>query len=129
LIPVGPTTFRDPKELRKAASTFDGLPLLSTHRPIDADDHPRQLVVGAIGTDVAWEAPYLTATVTVWDQRAIDAIESGEQCELSCGYRYKPDMTTPGTFEGKRYDGIMTAIEGNHVALVETGRVGWDCSL
>jgi uncharacterized protein len=34
-----------------------------------------------------------------------------------------------GTYEGRRYDGIMTAIEGNHVALVEDGRAGRDCAI
>jgi hypothetical protein len=64
------------------------------------------------------------ATITVWDRRAIDAIESGDQRELSCGYSYRPIMR-PGIFAGKRYDGVMRDIVGNHVALVESGRVRW----
>jgi hypothetical protein len=118
---------RDPNELRKSASTFDGLPVLIRHVPVSAADHPRELTVGTIG-DVRWDGPYLAATVTVWDQAAIDAIESGRRRELSCGYHYVPIMR-PGVFEGRRFDGIMTAIRGNHVALVETGRVGADCTL
>ena len=31
-----------------------------------------------------------------------------------------------GTFNGQPYDGIMTNIRGNHVALVERGRIGRD---
>jgi hypothetical protein len=31
---------------------------------------------------------------------------------------------TPGVYEGKRFDGIMRDIQGNHVALVPDGRVG-----
>jgi hypothetical protein len=61
----------------------------------------------------------------VWDADAIDGIESGEQRELSAAYRYEPDMT-PGTYQGVRYDGVMRDIEGNHVALVESGRAGSD---
>jgi uncharacterized protein len=118
---------RHPAEIRRAASTFDGLPLLSTHRPVGADDHPRELVVGTVGTDVRWDAPYLTASIVVWDQRSIDAIESGGKRELSCGYRYVP-VITPGIFRGQRFDGVMTQIEGNHVALVDVGRVR-DCAL
>ena len=33
---------------------------------------------------------------------------------------------TPGVYEGHRYDGIMTNIRGNHVALVKDGRAGTD---
>lgn len=33
---------------------------------------------------------------------------------------------TPGTYEGQPYDGRMTNIRGNHVALVEKGRAGPD---
>jgi hypothetical protein len=119
---------RDPKELRKAAASFDGLPLLAMHRPVDAGDHPYQLVCGALGTDAQFDGTYLRNSVCVWSQGAIDAIESGDQRELSCGYHYVPVMKS-GVFDGKSFDGVMTAIRGNHVALVEIGRVGSDCSL
>jgi uncharacterized protein len=58
----------------------------------------------------------------IWDQSAIDAVESGETADISCGYRYRPVME-PGTFRGEPYDGRMVDIEGSHVALVPDGRV------
>jgi hypothetical protein len=33
----------------------------------------------------------------------------------------------PGVYQGQHYDGIMTNLRGNHVALVENGRAGADC--
>jgi hypothetical protein len=33
---------------------------------------------------------------------------------------------TPGMYEGQRYDGVMREIQGNHVALVKSGRAGSD---
>lgn len=120
--------YRDPEELAKAAPTFAGKPILATHRPISADDHPHEIVVGAIGDDVRFEAPYLKAPLTIWDNAAITGIESGEQRQLSCGYSYKPDMT-PGVVNGERFAGRMTEIAGNHVALVQTGRVGPECAV
>jgi 8-oxo-dGTP pyrophosphatase MutT (NUDIX family) len=116
---------RHPDELKKGASTFDGKPLLHIHKPVSADQHPRQDVVGSIGTNVEFEHPYLWAPLSVWDGNAIKRIESGDQKELSSGYQYKPDMT-PGTYEGEPYDGVMRDIVGNHVALVEEGRAGPD---
>jgi len=117
--------FRDPKELEKAASTFNNLPLLSKHVPVSADDHPKDIVVGSTGTDAVFEAPYLKNTLVVWTADAIASVESGKQKELSCAYRYRADMK-PGTFEGQSYDGVMRDIVGNHVALVREGRAGPD---
>jgi hypothetical protein len=118
--------WRSPRELARSAPSFRGLPLLLTHRPLEASDHERSLVVGCIG-DVEWDPPYLVADIMVWDQHALDAIEGGQN-ELSAGYHYTPDMT-PGIFEGRRFDGRMTQISGNHIALVDFGRVGASCAL
>jgi hypothetical protein len=114
---------RDPGELAKAAGTFNNLPLLARHVPVTADDHQPGLVVGSTGTDAVFEAPYLKNSLVIWQAVAIAGIESGEQCELSSAYRYTPVMT-PGVYEGVAYDGVMTNIQGNHVALVEVGRAG-----
>jgi hypothetical protein len=116
---------RDPEELQKAAPTFNGVQLLRKHTPVDAQDHKPWDVVGTTGTDAKFEPPYLTNSLHVWSQEAIDDIEGGDKKELSCGYNYDPDMT-PGTYEGLQFDGVMRAICGNHVALVKDGRAGPD---
>jgi hypothetical protein len=117
--------FRAPDELAKAAPSFSSKPLFSIHRPSTAENHPKQITVGSIGNDVRFVAPYLRAPLVVWDAAAIDGIESDDQRELSCGYRYDADMT-PGIYKGTRYDGVMRNILGNHVTLVESGRAGSD---
>jgi hypothetical protein len=117
--------FRDPLELARAASTFARLPILSKHIPISADAHPAELVVGAIGSDVEFNEPYLDADVCIWENGAIAGIETDTVREFSCAYRYTPVMTA-GEYHGQRYDGVMTEIAGNHLALVETGRAGSD---
>jgi hypothetical protein len=118
--------YRDAGELAKAVSTFAGKPILLTHIPVSADDHPREVTVGAIGDDVQFIAPYLMAPLSIWDGEAIALIESGEQKELSSAYRYDPVMTPGVSPEGESYDGIMTNISGNHLALVREGRAGSD---
>ena len=117
--------FRDPIELAKAAGSFNNIPLLSRHVPVSAEDHQPKIIVGSLGTDAAFDAPYLRNSLVVWAKDAIDDIESGEKVELSSAYRYRADMT-PGNFEGKSYDGVMRDINGNHVALVKEGRAGPD---
>ena len=115
---------RDPAELAKAARTFEGKPLLMSHRPQLAGDHDHAITVGAVH-NVRWSPPHLKASLSVWDGAAIAAIRDGSRAALSCGYNYDADMR-PGTYEGERYDGRMTNLRGNHVSLVEEGRAGPD---
>ena len=116
---------RPPEELEKATPTMNGVPLLRTHVPVDADDHQEKEIAGAVGTSARWDAPYIKNAVTIWPRKDIDGIESRDKCELSPGYHYKAVMI-PGEFEGEPYDGMMTEIIFNHVALVEEGRQGPD---
>lgn len=117
--------FRDPVELERGAATFARLPILSEHVPVTVDAPRPDLVVGAIGSEITFSAPYLDADLCVWDATAIAGIETDKVRELSCAYRYVPVME-PGEFEGQAYDGRMTEIQGNHLALVEVGRAGSD---
>ncbi|EHL7228675.1 DUF2213 domain-containing protein [Escherichia coli] len=116
---------RDPKELAKAASTFNNIPLLSEHIPVTAADPQKMAVVGSTGTDAEFDGTYLKNSLVVWDADSIAGIETGEKKELSSAYRYVADMT-PGVHEGQPYDGVMRDIVGNHVALVTEGRAGSD---
>lgn len=116
---------RDPVELERGAATFARLPILSEHVPVTVDAPRPDLVVGAIGSEITFTPPYLDADLCVWDATAIAGIETDKVRELSCAYRYVPVME-PGEFEGQPYDGRMTEIQGNHLALVEVGRAGSD---
>ena len=117
--------YRPGDEIEKAADSFNGLPLMLDHWDMDADNIPKQAVVGSLGTDARYEAPYLKNSLTVIDADAIKAIEDGSYKELSASYSCDIDMTG-GVFDGKTYDGRMLNIKGNHVALVPEGRAGHD---
>ncbi|MCD0236479.1 DUF2213 domain-containing protein [Enterobacter kobei] len=116
---------RDPEELKKAAPTFNNIPLLDEHIPVTADDPQKMSVVGSTGTDSDFAHPYLNNSLVVWDSNSIAGIESDEKKQLSSAYRYRADMT-PGVYEGQPYDGVMRDIVGNHVAIVIEGRAGPD---
>ena len=120
---------RPAEELAKAVSTFNELPLMDVHIPVSAfdlmDPEVKRHMVGTTGSNAQFNAPYLQNSLTVWTASAIAGVQSKEQTELSCAYRYKIDMT-PGEFQGQPYDGRMYDIQGNHVALVEEGRAGPD---
>jgi hypothetical protein len=117
--------FRDPKELEKGAQTFANLPILKKHVPVSVDKPEKELIVGAIGSDVSFNDPYLDSDLCFWDAEAIAGIDNDKVKELSCAYRYVPIMES-GEFKGQPYDGRMTNIRGNHLALVEVGRAGSD---
>lgn len=121
---------RDPKELEKAADTFNGLPLLLEHHPTDAENLPKEWIVGSMGTDAVFEKPYLKNSLTVTDAQAIQYIEDGTAKEISCSYRFTPDFTAGEYTEADgskvHYDFVMRDIKGNHVALVPEGRAGHD---
>jgi uncharacterized protein len=115
--------FRPAEELERAADSARGVQLLKVHTPVNAEDHKPNEVVGAVGTEVSFNYPYLDAPLIVWVADSIGSIEDNTQRELSAGYYYRLDPT-PGIFEGQKYDGVMRDIVFNHVALVEAGRAG-----
>lgn len=122
--------YRPGSELEKAAQTFNSVQIVSKHVPVSADDPQKDLIIGATGTDAVFEAPYLKNTLMFWDAEAIALIEAADKNwggakELSCGYSFDAVME-PGEFNGEAYDGYMTNIIGNHLALVEQGRAGHD---
>jgi len=112
--------YRDPDELRKAAKTFEGIPLMVKHI-VQTADNPRKEYIGGSVHDVTFDGKHLRGDLLVWDGYAIDLIDADELSDLSCGYRYDPVMQS-GEAGGTKYDGVMRNIQGNHVALVDDGR-------
>lgn len=114
---------RPADELEKAVSTFNGLPILIKHKEDSAFNPQKALRIGTTGTSAVWKAPYIVNAIVFHDATAISLIESNKQKELSAGYRYDA-VIEKGTFEGQSYVIRMKNIRGNHIALVEEGRVG-----
>lgn len=114
--------YRDPAELGHpdALASFEGVPLMIRHI-VQTADEPRKEYVGGSVHNVHFDGKHLRGDLLVWDGHAIDLIESDELSDLSCGYRYVPVMQS-GEAGGQHFHGRMTAIRGNHVALVDTGR-------
>lgn len=118
--------YRDPDELAKGTATFNNIPILSRHVPVDVNDHRPDLVIGSTGTDASFDGTYLDNSLVFWSGEAIGDIESEYKKELSAAYRYRCDMTPGITPDGEAFDGVMRDIIGNHQALVREGRTGPD---
>lgn len=112
--------YRDPEEMQKAVASFEGIPLMIKHIPQTAEEPRKEYQAGAVHS-ITFDGKHLRGDLLVSDGYAIELIESDELADLSCGYRYDPDMTA-GSNGGRKHDGVMRNIQGNHVALVDDGR-------
>jgi hypothetical protein len=113
--------WRPAEELEKALPTISGIPVLRKHVATSAEDHKSKDTIGAVGTSARWEAPFIVGELVIWPAEDIELIENKEKFSLSPGYRYVPVMEV-GNFNGTAYDGKMTAIQFNHLAVVSAGR-------
>jgi len=84
-------------------------------------------VQGVIGQDVHFDGEYLRGNIKVFSESLARLIEAGKR-ELSAGYTCRYDMT-PGEWNGVKYDGVQRDIRGNHLALVQEGRMGPDVAV
>ncbi len=115
---------RDPVELAKAVPTFNNMPLQLKHVHQKASAPQQDIIVGSL-SNFAFNDPYLSASMCIWHEEGIAAVETETMVELSASYHYDAVME-PGEYNGEPYDGRMTNIRANHVALVEEGRAGPD---
>ncbi len=81
-------------------------------------------VHGVIGEEVYFKGDTLYGNVKVFSEALARKIASGKR-ELSCGYHCQFIAQT-GVYEGQPYQYVQRNIRGNHVALVEKGRMGSD---
>lgn len=117
--------FRDPAALALGADSFNNIQLMDDHIVVSADEPQETRVVGSTGTDATFDGEYLKNSLVVWTASSIARIESEEQKEISCSYRYVASLKS-GVYKGLPYTVVMSNIVGNHVALVKEGRAGPD---
>lgn len=114
--------YRDPAALRAAVPLFENLPILLDHIAVSAADPKQEMICGSV-SNARWQGGKIVGDLALWTAEAIDLVESNKKRDLSVGYRYVVRMS-PGTApDGTPFDGRMTSIEPNHLALVPEGRV------
>ena len=64
----------------------------------------------------------LKGNIKVFSKTHADRIESGKE-QLSAGYNCKYEYN-PGIFNGEQYEYVQREIRGNHIASVDSGRMG-----
>lgn len=91
-------------------------------------DNAADLVVGDLDREVTYADGYVVVSMCVRRADAIEAIQQG-RIQLSAGYRMTIDPTPGIDPVHGRYDAIQRNRVYNHVAIVDTGRAGRECSL
>lgn len=124
--------YRPWSELSKpeALETFNGKPFRNEHEMVGTTEGITSTDDTRVGGSIYNARPAddgthtIVADLTIFSKEIQDLISSGKK-ELSLGYfcNYRPEK---GVFEGQPYDFVQCDIEGNHIALVDRGRMGRD---
>lgn len=117
---------RPAEEIEKAKETFKLIPLVDEHTMLGADFTPAEKkgIHGVTGEQTTFKNGVLYTPIKIYSEFLKDEIENGKK-ELSCGYFCKYDLT-PGEYNGVHYDAVQRDLRGNHIALVDNGRMGHD---
>ena len=112
--------------------SFKLLPWIDNHVMLGSEDEgltpaEDKGIQGVIGEDVFFDGEYLKGNIKVFSEAMSSLIANGKK-ELSCGYRCRYEYA-PGTYDGVAYDYVQREIRGNHLALVENGRMGPDVAV
>ncbi|QIA76168.1 DUF2213 domain-containing protein [Rodentibacter caecimuris] len=123
--------YRPAEELSslEALDSFKLVPWVDDHTMLGSEDlgmtpAERKGVSGVIGEDVYFKDGVLYGNIKAFSEALARKIENGKK-ELSLGYRCRYEHN-PGVWNGQPYDYIQLDLRGNHLALVENGRMGGD---
>lgn len=112
--------------------SFKLIPWIDNHVMLGSEDEgltpsEQKGVQGVIGQDVYFDGDVLKGNIKVFSEAMANLIANGKK-ELSCGYRCRYEYA-PGVYNGIDYDYVQRDIRGNHLALVENGRMGPDVAV
>lgn len=119
--------YRPASELENpdTVDSFNAVPFIDEHEMLGEgftkyDDRP----AGGVLYNVRADNGILLGDFKIYSESLKDEIANGKK-ELSLGYLCDYELSR-GIWNGQRYDAIQKNIRGNHVALVNKGRMGAD---
>lgn len=121
--------FRPPEELGspECLQSFRLLPWIDDHVMLGKEEDglmpaERKGIQGVTGEQQSFDGETLFSNIKVMSEAMANSIETGKT-ELSCGYRCRYERA-PGVYDGQAYEYVQRDIRGNHLALVDSGRMG-----
>lgn len=107
-----------------ALKGLENLPLTIAHPSEDVTpDNIKELQAGISLSPAVQSGDFATAPIMAQSREALDLIDAGVD-QLSVGYDSDIIFFEPAELPGKSFDGYMTNIRPNHIALVDTARGG-----
>ena len=120
--------YRPAEELlnKETVKSFNLVPLINDHEMLGKDFKPAEKkgIDGIIYNPRVAHENMLIGNIKIYSERMMKDIKNGKK-ELSMGYTCTYDLT-PGDWDGQPYDVVQRNLRGNHVALVDKGRMGSD---
>lgn len=107
--------------------SFQIVPMINDHEMLSGfqDDEtaaaPEQKGVDGVLINVCYKQPWVNGDLKIFS-RSMQADLNGGKKDLSLGYTCDFELKS-GTWNGKDYEAIQTNMRGNHIALVDAGRV------
>lgn len=123
----------DQEALESAVDTAGGAPVTEGHppdflNPEIIEDHVAGVAdMSAEIVDLDNGRSAVMHHMMIHDQKLIEKIEEGKT-QISTGRTFEA-VDNPGEFEGIEYDIVQRDLQINHIAIVDSGRCGDDCSI
>ena len=118
---------RPPEEVFKQDSldTLRDAPVVERHPAMIDPGNWEKYAIGHVSGAGKQDGIFVVSDIAIQKSEPIGKIDSGELCEISCGYTCDEDRT-PGVYDGQPYDLIQRNIRYNHVGLgpANWGRAG-----
>lgn len=111
-----------------AIESFKNVPLINDHKMLsgfEGDENataPEEYgVSGILTSNVYYDGPWMRGDLKVFSREMQDLLNKGKK-DLSLGYSCDFELKQ-GVFDGQAYEAVQTNLRGNHIALVDEGRV------
>lgn len=105
--------------------SFDGVPFINDHEMLGKGFTPYdQRQAAGVLMNPAADNGVVRGDLKIFSESLKDAISGGKK-ELSLGYKCDYVLRN-GEWNGQHYDAVQKNIRGNHIALVDKGRMGAD---
>lgn len=121
------SVYRSFDELSNAETlkSFDGVPFINDHEMLGKGFTPydSRQAAGVLMNPAA-DNGVVRGDLKIFSESLKDAISGGKK-ELSLGYKCDYALCN-GEWNGQHYDAVQRNIRGNHIALVDKGRMGTD---